>query len=267
MVCICIIIFLYFSEALEHSEEDENVFEEGSGAKEWNRGLNGSEEMDLVLSEEEGAGEGLSDGKLVIPLGDDDLSPEERRAEQTKVQPSADQGGGEGVQKSEEESNFCEDTSKSIEGGVSSLSLEEDGNQSDCAPLRTEDKSDSESGSVEGAASDSPNCDKCTENDHPQSSPPDLDTASIDSQASSETDSEATVPSQNADDEASSDSATASGSSGDPRVHVHLDNFNTFQYWRPPLPKVDIDFDVINGAPANLHVVAKVGFSHLLCQR
>lgn len=43
------------------------------------------------------------------------------------------------------------------------------------------------------------------------------------------------------------------------RVHVHLDNnFNTFQYWRSPLPEVNIDFDIINGQPTNIHVVAKV---------
>lgn len=42
-------------------------------------------------------------------------------------------------------------------------------------------------------------------------------------------------------------------------VHVHLDNnFNTFQYWRSPLPEVNIDFDIINGQPTNIHVVAKV---------
>uniref|UniRef100_A0A2C9JIK6 Uncharacterized protein n=1 Tax=Biomphalaria glabrata TaxID=6526 RepID=A0A2C9JIK6_BIOGL len=43
------------------------------------------------------------------------------------------------------------------------------------------------------------------------------------------------------------------------RVHVHLDNnYNTFQYWRSPLPEVNIDFDIINGKPTNIHVVAKV---------
>ena len=42
-------------------------------------------------------------------------------------------------------------------------------------------------------------------------------------------------------------------------VHIHLDNnFNTFQYWRSPLPEVNIDFDIINGQPTNIHVVAKV---------
>ncbi|KAH9504961.1 Serine/threonine-protein phosphatase 4 regulatory subunit 1 [Bulinus truncatus] len=43
------------------------------------------------------------------------------------------------------------------------------------------------------------------------------------------------------------------------RIHVHLDNnYNTFQYWRSPLPEVNIDFDIINGQPTNIHVVAKV---------
>ncbi|XP_005112857.1 serine/threonine-protein phosphatase 4 regulatory subunit 1 isoform X2 [Aplysia californica] len=58
-------------------------------------------------------------------------------------------------------------------------------------------------------------------------------------------------------------SVTAEGNSEDPsasgKVHVHLDNnFNTFQYWRSPLPEVNIDFDIINGQPTNIHVVAKV---------
>lgn len=55
---------------------------------------------------------------------------------------------------------------------------------------------------------------------------------------------------------------TSLGSGDDPstnRVHVHLDNnFNTFQYWRSPLPEVNIDLDIINGQPTNIHVVAKV---------
>lgn len=43
------------------------------------------------------------------------------------------------------------------------------------------------------------------------------------------------------------------------KVHVHVDNtFNNFQYWRSPLPEVNIDFDLINGKPTNIHVVAKV---------
>ena len=55
------------------------------------------------------------------------------------------------------------------------------------------------------------------------------------------------MPSDNSSDETSG------------KVHVHVDNnFNTFQYWRSPLPEVNIDFDIINGQPTNIHVVAKV---------
>jgi len=43
------------------------------------------------------------------------------------------------------------------------------------------------------------------------------------------------------------------------KVNVHGDNnFNTFQYWRSPLPMVKIDLDIINGQPSNIHVVSKV---------
>ena len=285
-VYYCLVFLLFCSEALEYTGLSDGVFDEECGGvrESSSSSLNEIEEMDLVLSdpEEDGAGEGLSDGKLVIPLGDDDLSLEERRAEQTKVQTPAEQGGGESVKKSEQEGeekleDFSEDASKSIEGGVSSLSLGDKGGQSpedkgeqqcsECAaPERTEDAADRDRGSVEGAASDSPNCDTCTDNNDqaqpPSSTQADVDAASLVSLADSDSssDSEATVPSHNAGNEASSESSTASKRAADKRVHVHLDNFNTFQYWRSPLPEVDIDFDVINGAPANIHIVAKVSF-------
>ncbi|XP_060074530.1 serine/threonine-protein phosphatase 4 regulatory subunit 1-like isoform X2 [Ylistrum balloti] len=45
-------------------------------------------------------------------------------------------------------------------------------------------------------------------------------------------------------------------------VHIHLDNvgtnFNSFQYWRTPLPEIDLDFDIVNGAATNFHVTTKV---------
>ncbi|XP_055955388.1 serine/threonine-protein phosphatase 4 regulatory subunit 1-like isoform X3 [Patella vulgata] len=44
-------------------------------------------------------------------------------------------------------------------------------------------------------------------------------------------------------------------------VHIHLDNlesFNSFQFWRSPLPEVDVDFDLVNGTPTNIHVSARV---------
>ncbi|XP_033755610.1 serine/threonine-protein phosphatase 4 regulatory subunit 1-like isoform X3 [Pecten maximus] len=45
-------------------------------------------------------------------------------------------------------------------------------------------------------------------------------------------------------------------------VHIHLDNvgtnFNSFQYWRTPLPEIDLDFDIVNGAATNFQVTTKV---------
>ncbi|RUS92186.1 hypothetical protein EGW08_000039, partial [Elysia chlorotica] len=56
-----------------------------------------------------------------------------------------------------------------------------------------------------------------------------------------------------------SGSGAGDKSSDSTPVHIHLDNnFNTFQYWRSPLPEVNIDFDIINGQPTNIHVVAKM---------
>ena len=53
--------------------------------------------------------------------------------------------------------------------------------------------------------------------------------------------------------------SVSSDSEATGKVHVHVDNnYNTFQYWRSPLPEVNIDFDIINGQPSNIHVVAKV---------
>ena len=228
-------------------EMSDHVFENDGVGKVTESPLDQSEEMDVVLadSDEEGAGEGLSEGKLVMAIGDNELSLEERRAEQIEGDVgTGPDGNGEGRPSSQEAAD-------SIESGVSSLSLEE--THPAGAAERTKEES---GGEVEGgsAASETPSCDACTDNEKS-----DVDAASITSVASSDT--QTTVPSQGADDEAS-DSTTASQAGGaDRRVHVHLDNsnFNTFQYWRPPLPEVDIDFDVINGAPANIHVVAKVG--------
>lgn len=45
----------------------------------------------------------------------------------------------------------------------------------------------------------------------------------------------------------------------DEEVHIHLDNssdFDSFQYWRTPLPQVDVDLDVLNDDPANETMVS-----------
>lgn len=46
---------------------------------------------------------------------------------------------------------------------------------------------------------------------------------------------------------------------GDGRLHIHLDNsvdFNSFNYWRTPLPSIDLDFDLVDGRPQNIRVKA-----------
>ncbi|XP_076448867.1 serine/threonine-protein phosphatase 4 regulatory subunit 1-like isoform X2 [Babylonia areolata] len=222
-----------------------------------------SEEMDVVLDcEEDAAGEGLSEGKLVMGAGHDDLSVEERRAGHIQDQCA---GGDRKLESSPTEQSDQPSggpSGESLENQMTSLSVEDkdDPAKSESDPSRTEGELEEwvkGESKAEPAASDD-KCDKCTDSDQPESMLSDLDNASVASLASSQTQS-SSVPSQICDSDASSVSTTASGNMGD-RVHVHLDNsnFNTFQFWRSPLPEVDIDFDVINGAPANIHVVAKV---------
>ncbi|KAL8581161.1 hypothetical protein ACOMHN_033608 [Nucella lapillus] len=214
-----------------------------------------SEEMDVVLSDEEAAGEGLNEGKLVMAVGDSDLSVEERRAEHIHQQCAGDEVLS---QQSHKLSSPSEEES-SLEKQMTSLSI--DDSKPKCDSSRTEENVVDTESKLQVAASDDDDddekCDKCTENDQPKPMLSDFDNASVASLVSSQT--QISVPSQIGDHDASSVSTTASGSQSD-RVHVHLDNsnFNTFQFWRPPLPEVDIDFDVINGAPANIHIVAKV---------
>ncbi|ESO91001.1 hypothetical protein LOTGIDRAFT_122480 [Lottia gigantea] len=74
----------------------------------------------------------------------------------------------------------------------------------------------------------------------------------------------------NSSDNSQSDNDSVFGSASDlssvsqtdkDSVHIHLNNlesFNTFQFWRSPLPEVDVDFDLVNGMPTNIHVSARV---------
>ncbi|XP_067128525.1 serine/threonine-protein phosphatase 4 regulatory subunit 1-like isoform X2 [Centruroides vittatus] len=44
-------------------------------------------------------------------------------------------------------------------------------------------------------------------------------------------------------------------------LHVHIDNesaFNNFQYWRIPVPDVEVDIDIENGKATNIHIRASV---------
>ncbi|KAK3085905.1 hypothetical protein FSP39_010290 [Pinctada imbricata] len=47
------------------------------------------------------------------------------------------------------------------------------------------------------------------------------------------------------------------------KVHIHLDpsvdsEFSSFNFWRTPLPELDLDFDIVDGKPTNFHITAKV---------
>ncbi|XP_023225411.1 serine/threonine-protein phosphatase 4 regulatory subunit 1-like [Centruroides sculpturatus] len=44
-------------------------------------------------------------------------------------------------------------------------------------------------------------------------------------------------------------------------LHVHIDNesaFNNFQYWRIPVPDVEVDIDIENGKATNIHIRASI---------
>ncbi|XP_013391161.1 serine/threonine-protein phosphatase 4 regulatory subunit 1-like isoform X1 [Lingula anatina] len=44
-------------------------------------------------------------------------------------------------------------------------------------------------------------------------------------------------------------------------THIHLDNmaaFSSFNYWRTPLPQLDLHLDIVEGKATNIHVTAKV---------
>ncbi|XP_064598728.1 LOW QUALITY PROTEIN: serine/threonine-protein phosphatase 4 regulatory subunit 1-like [Liolophura sinensis] len=58
-----------------------------------------------------------------------------------------------------------------------------------------------------------------------------------------------------------SDSQITTETCEDGRVHIHVDNvatYNNFQFWRTPIPAVDLDLDIVNGTPTNIHLTAKV---------
>lgn len=44
-------------------------------------------------------------------------------------------------------------------------------------------------------------------------------------------------------------------------VHLHVDNesaFNSFHFWRIPIPDIELDIDIVEGKPTSVHVKAKV---------
>ncbi|XP_064640265.1 serine/threonine-protein phosphatase 4 regulatory subunit 1-like isoform X2 [Lineus longissimus] len=59
--------------------------------------------------------------------------------------------------------------------------------------------------------------------------------------------------------ESSVQSNVSTTSLGDGRLRIHLDNavdFNSFNFWRTPLPSIDLDFDLVDGKPQNITVKA-----------
>ena len=64
---------------------------------------------------------------------------------------------------------------------------------------------------------------------------------------------------QNTNDNHSSEVVESSSKPG--HVHIHLDNisdFDSFQFWRTPIPQLDLDLDIVDGKPQNIHVKARV---------
>lgn len=58
-----------------------------------------------------------------------------------------------------------------------------------------------------------------------------------------------------------SESAESSTNNKPGHVHIHIDNtsdFDSFQFWRTPIPQLDLDLDLVDGKPQNIHVTAKV---------
>lgn len=52
---------------------------------------------------------------------------------------------------------------------------------------------------------------------------------------------------------------TVAAKDGHLRLHVDNENvFNNFQFWRTPLPEIELDIDIEEGVGANIHVKAKI---------
>ena len=59
----------------------------------------------------------------------------------------------------------------------------------------------------------------------------------------------------------STESVESSSSTKSGHVHIHLDNtsdFDSFNFWRTPLPQLDLELDLVDGKPQNIHVTARV---------
>ena len=59
----------------------------------------------------------------------------------------------------------------------------------------------------------------------------------------------------------STESVESSSNMKSGHVHIHLDNtsdFDSFNFWRTPLPQLDLELDLVDGKPQNIHVTARV---------
>ena len=72
---------------------------------------------------------------------------------------------------------------------------------------------------------------------------------------------EVNLSDQNVNNNQSSESMGSTISTKAGHVHIHLDNtsdFDTFQFWRTPIPQLDLDLEIVDGKPQNIHVKARV---------
>lgn len=219
-----------------------------------NRHLDVDMEVVLADTDENGSGEVLSEGKLVISFAEEDKSPEEHRLEKIDHLNEKNLEGGDlkasGIAQTEKTDLTLSNEDSNLPDNISRLNISENDNlekEESCVLTSEVSKDLSASNEHVQNPMNILNCD--------------TDIAPVSSTQNEQNSSTLEVPSSQSN--VSQDDSLTSQSIDDStqkRLHVHLDNsdFNTFQYWRPPLPEVDIDFDLINGAPANIHVVAKV---------
>lgn len=219
--------------------------------------INEDDEMDIVLSEaDDGAGNGFSDGHLVIPWTED-KSFEEHRVEKMTSTHCENLKTTENVNSVE----CVNSLDQCLAEGMSRLNV-------DNAQLISEDI---ESELLKKCELDLTGQEIVNENDKLNcdninlcpSCEPNIPETSVISETGQAVPSAEIIFQPSVLSNTSELSTPEGRQNSEHRVHVHLDNFNTFQYWRQPLPEVDIDFDLINGAPANIHVVAKVKETYL----
>ena len=188
------------------------------------------EPMDIV--QEDDANESSTDEKTISDLSD--ISPEEKRAELYREQ-----------NKSEEESENSNASSSSSCDNTSAVDSEL-ANENTSVNNSGEDRSSSEE--------DSGKCSTETDHSETSQSQPSVGNIELDDSNNGTCDS--------ISDDLESDSQSTEQTKSN-TVHIHLDSnvdseFSSFNYWRTPLPEVDVDFEIVDGKPTNFHITAKV---------